>query len=428
MNYQIEEDLANKHSAIVTLENGRRVLQSDSITINTHNSAGQSFGAFNNSGINLIHVGTCNDGVGKSCSGGRLIVKNPNSDNPFSENVLIGNFALFGATGGELYVEGQAGDRFGVRNSGAVSVVEGVGDFACEYMTNGSVVNLGSYGKGFGNGMSGGTAYQYDPSHTLAERCSQDSVMTFRINEESSLADGQEVALKIHLKQHLQHTGSKLAQQLLENWDEARNDFYFVMPRALFNYQESEAIEARMSKKEIVEELARDISLQYLRKVTEAYRQYGMSQSPMFDGKIPNFGESDSELSFEFMVVSGILRRALEAAQKASDSNHDFVARKLIATQDKRILDIVVKDIRQALSIYSESALASLLADKRLGDYKNSLKQREVWDMHARGTSVWIALRDRLNQQELSKSTPLTQALAMHFAGVMAEAFTADAA
>ena len=82
-----------------------------------------------------------------------------------------------------------------------------------------------------------------------------------------------------------------------------------------------------MSKKEIVEELARDISLQYLRKVTEAYRQYGMSQSPMFDGKIPSFGESDSALSFEFMVVSGILRRALEAAQKASESNHDFIAR-----------------------------------------------------------------------------------------------------
>ena len=110
-----------------------------------------------------MYTGTCNDGVGKTACGGQIVVHAPASENQaMGNNVLIGNFALFGATGGRVFIEGQAGDRFAVRNSGSTAVVEGVGDFCCEYMTNGAVLNLGGFSKGFGNGMSGGFAYQYD--------------------------------------------------------------------------------------------------------------------------------------------------------------------------------------------------------------------------------------------------------------------------
>ena len=156
--------------------------------------------------------------------------------------MLVGNFSLFGATGGELYVNGQAGDRFGVRNSGAVAVVEGVGDFCCEYMTNGSIVNLGQYGKGFGNGMSGGMAYQYDPSGDIVNRCSKDSVKAFSVDQNDDLSLGQGLALKQHLHAHLEHTGSKLTAELLANWEQEKKHFYYVVPLSLLQYQRSENI------------------------------------------------------------------------------------------------------------------------------------------------------------------------------------------
>lgn len=150
------ENVGEKHPAVFTAGNGRRYLDAESIVVRTHGSAGQSYGAFNNSGLVMEHVGTCNDGVGKGSSGGHIVVRSPGgNDMSAGNNVLIGNFALFGATGGQAFIQGEAGDRFAVRNSGAIAVVEGVGDFCCEYMTNGSVINLGEYGKGFGNGMSG---------------------------------------------------------------------------------------------------------------------------------------------------------------------------------------------------------------------------------------------------------------------------------
>ncbi|MEM6620356.1 MAG: glutamate synthase-related protein, partial [Pseudomonadota bacterium] len=134
---------------------GRAYLDPRSIRVATQGSAGQSFGAFCNDGMVMEHVGTCNDGVGKGASGGEIIVRSPGGAER-AENVLIGNFALFGATGGRTFIEGQAGDRFAVRNSGATAVVEGVGDFCAEYMTNGAILNLAGFSKGYGNGMSGG--------------------------------------------------------------------------------------------------------------------------------------------------------------------------------------------------------------------------------------------------------------------------------
>jgi len=405
LNYTLDEGKATQHPAIYQIANGRRVLKAGSVTVNTSNSAGQSYAAFNNSGVTMKHIGTCNDGVGKGCSGGR-----------------------FGATGGELYVNGQAGDRFGVRNSGAVAVVEGVGDFCCEYMTNGSVVNLGSYGKGFGNGMSGGNAYQYDPEHQLAERCSQDSVMAFKLTDGSELAASQEQALLHHLEQHVAHCDSPLAKSLLNDWENARNDFYFVVPRALFNYQTSESIAVNMSRKSIIDELSRGVCAEQLNKLTEAFKQYSESGTGLFNGRVPDYGECDTPLIFDYIVTSGLFRRALEAAKKAGVGDVDTISRRMIISQDRRLADIVIKDVREALASYQDDALACLLASKRLDDYKRSLSMREVWDIQALGTSTWIILRDQINQQELSRYPSMTSQLATHYASVVASAMTENAA
>ncbi|WP_201746178.1 GltB/FmdC/FwdC-like GXGXG domain-containing protein [Veronia nyctiphanis] len=219
LNYRLSDADISAHPAVNTLSNGRKVLSAGSIEITSRNSAGQSFAAFNNSGITLRHIGTCNDGVGKGASGGSIIVQYPGGKSvSCGDNVLVGNFALFGATGGELFVEGEAGDRFGVRNSGAVAVVEGVGDFCCEYMTNGTIVNLGGYGKGFGNGMSGGTAFQYDPTGDIVTSCSNDSVRAIRLSGGDTLVEGQRQALHYHLTAHYQATGSEKTRAILHNW------------------------------------------------------------------------------------------------------------------------------------------------------------------------------------------------------------------
>ncbi|MGZ8239197.1 MAG: glutamate synthase-related protein, partial [Methylobacter sp.] len=140
--YQLSEQQLADSKAIYTHPQGRRYLAPDSVVIRTHGSAGQSYAAFLNDGMRMEHLGTCNDGVGKSACGGTIVVESPGGGvKTPGNNVLIGNFALFGATGGKAFINGEAGDRFAVRNSGAMAVVEGVGDFACEYMTNGAVLN-----------------------------------------------------------------------------------------------------------------------------------------------------------------------------------------------------------------------------------------------------------------------------------------------
>ncbi|MCH2157420.1 MAG: glutamate synthase-related protein [Oleiphilaceae bacterium] len=417
LNYELTEEQCTAHPAIDTLSNGRVVLREDSLTVATHNSAGQSFGAFNNSGVTLKHSGTCNDGVGKGASGGRIIVSNPGGGATCEEgNVLIGNFALFGATGGELFVQGQAGDRFGVRNSGAVAVVEGVGDFCCEYMTNGSVINLGSYGKGFGNGMSGGTAYQYDPSGQIAERCSRDSVRATALSEDSSLMRAQEDALKLHLELHIQHCGSSLAASLLENWDKARQHFYVLIPLSLYRYHCGEAILEASPRKVLLEELSQSWGLWQLRRIGDAYKR----KQDMFNGDVPGYGERDSGLIYQYVNAMGILRRAKELASKSdlvksTRVTSDEMARHLIESEDRKLVEQIHKDLKASFEAYSNEALAALLADKRVRDYKESLMLREVWDTRAWGTTVWIIERDRQNKAELAEFPPLEEALARHY-------------
>ena len=220
----------------------------------------------------MVHTGTCNDGVGKASTGGVIVVKNPGfSPKVYSEkldnNVLVGNFALFGATGGELFVQGQGGDRFGVRNSGAVAVVEGVGDFCCEYMTNGTIVNLGTYGKGFGNGMSGGNAYQFDKTGAIAELCSRDSITMFSLADDTALAQGHAEALKYHLEKHYLRTGSKKAKEIVKHWEENKRYFYYAVPNSLINYHRGENIIKAMSRKQMIEEIVSS----YCKKPSKIY-------------------------------------------------------------------------------------------------------------------------------------------------------------
>jgi len=186
-------------------------------------SAGQSFGAFLTSGIQLHLVGEANDYVGKAMSGGRIVISPPPDD--AGDPCLVGNTALYGATGGKLFCAGSAGERFAVRNSGAFAVVEGVGDHGCEYMTAGTVVVLGEIGLNFGAGMTGGDAFVFDPHGRLGDRLNHDLVAAREPTAE--LVD----AIRVLLERHVRYTGSRRARELLEAWSSRAASFVHVAPR-----------------------------------------------------------------------------------------------------------------------------------------------------------------------------------------------------
>ncbi len=185
-------------------------------------SAGQSFGAFLAAGVQLELVGEANDYVGKSMGGGRIVVRPPADD--AGDPALLGNTVLYGATGGELYCAGRAGERFAVRNSGATAVVEGVGEHACEYMTSGTVVLLGGFGRNVGAGMSGGQVYVHDPEGVLGLRLNADLVVA------RTVGSGEE--LRRLLERQVRYTGSERAAAILERFDEALREFRLVVPKA----------------------------------------------------------------------------------------------------------------------------------------------------------------------------------------------------
>jgi glutamate synthase (NADPH) large chain len=231
---EISLPVRNVHRTVGTMLSGEIArkcgsigLPEETIRIQLTGSAGQSLGAFLAKGVTLTLEGEANDHVGKGLSGGRLIIYPP-KDAGFAaeENVLLGNVALYGATGGEAFFNGVAGERFAVRNSGATAVVEGVGDHACEYMTNGLVVVLGLCGRNFAAGMSGGIAYVFDERRNFAaERCNRGSV------DLEPLIEAQDVkVLRDLMARHLELTGSPRAKWLLENWAEALPRFIKVFP------------------------------------------------------------------------------------------------------------------------------------------------------------------------------------------------------
>jgi glutamate synthase (ferredoxin) len=195
-----------------------------SVQVDFHGEAGQSFGAFLTNGISFHLVGESNDYVGKGMGGGRIVIVPPPDD--AGDPYLIGNTCLYGATSGELFVAGKAGERFCVRNSGATTVVEGVGDHACEYMTGGTAVILGPTGWNLGAGMTGGQAYVYDPHLRLPARMNPELVSMHR-------PDGPQLAsLRSLVNRHAQLTGSARAQELLESWRELSPKFWRVAPKA----------------------------------------------------------------------------------------------------------------------------------------------------------------------------------------------------
>ncbi len=202
-------------------------LEDDKYTVHCNGGAGQSFGAFAQKGITLDVHGDANDYFGKGLSGGKLIIQ-PKEEATFkpNENVIIGNVALYGATSGEAYIRGMAGERFAVRNSGASAVVEGVGDHGLEYMTGGTVVILGQTGKNLAAGMSGGVAYVYDPNHDLYTRLNKQLVNTYEV---TGKADKE--VLEELLNKHYTYTDSDVAKKILSNLDEELSNFKKIVPK-----------------------------------------------------------------------------------------------------------------------------------------------------------------------------------------------------
>ena len=215
-------------SGVIARRYGEAGLPEGTINIRFRGSAGQSFGAFAVKGLNIKLEGECNDYFGKGLSGGRISILPPSrcgDDFHAEENVIAGNTGLYGATSGELYVNGRVGERFAVRNSGAVAVIEGAGDHCCEYMTGGRVVVLGETGRNFAAGMSGGVAYVYDPRHTFDYFCNMDMVEINLVEDSVSRKELLEL-----VRQHYLHTGSALAGRMLDDWSRVAGDFVQVIP------------------------------------------------------------------------------------------------------------------------------------------------------------------------------------------------------
>ena len=205
---------------------GAQGLPENTLKINFTGSAGQSFGAFATKGLTLNVIGNTNDYLGKGLSGAKLTIRVPDESTIVpEENIIIGNVALYGATSGEAYINGKAGERFCVRNSGAKAVVEGIGDHGCEYMTGGVAVILGEVGRNFGAGMSGGIAYAYDPYKTFKKRCNKEGLNLDPLSQNSEVEE-----LKQLIENHYNATLSPLAQRILEQWETAQKQFVRVFP------------------------------------------------------------------------------------------------------------------------------------------------------------------------------------------------------
>ena len=213
-------------SGTIALKYGEAGMPDNTINVKFKGSAGQSFGAFLTKGISFKLEGETNDYFAKGLSGGHIAILPPTRSNFAAEdNIIAGNTGLYGATSGELYINGKVGERFGVRNSGAIAVVEGAGDHCCEYMTGGRVVVLGDTGRNFAAGMSGGVAYVWDKHHTFDYFCNMDMVEINLVEDSVSRKELHEL-----IRQHYLYTGSKLARTMLDDWQRYVEDFIQVVP------------------------------------------------------------------------------------------------------------------------------------------------------------------------------------------------------
>ncbi|MBS7811537.1 glutamate synthase large subunit [Roseococcus pinisoli] len=236
---QLAYNIRNTHRAIGTKVSSRIVrqygmtgLQEGHLTVRLRGSAGQSLGAFGVKGLKLEVYGDSNDYVGKGLSGATIVVRPaPSSGLVWNENSIIGNTCLYGATAGALFAAGRAGERFAVRNSGAITVVEGVGTNACEYMTGGTVVILGEVGDNFGAGFTGGAAFVYDPARTFEVRVNPETLQWQRLA--SAHWEGE---LRALIQRHVTETGSRHAARILNDWDTEREAFWHVVPKEYAKY------------------------------------------------------------------------------------------------------------------------------------------------------------------------------------------------
>ncbi|MGJ0429394.1 glutamate synthase-related protein [Methylobacter sp.] len=406
--YELSDEQVSRSKIIYTNQHGRRYLAPDSVIIRTHGSAGQSYAAFMNDGMRMEHTGTCNDGVGKSACGGILVVESPGGGiKTPGNNVLIGNFALFGASGGKAFVNGEAGDRFAVRNSGAMAVVEGVGDFACEYMINGAVLNIGGFGKGFCNGMSGGNAYQYDPEDRLESLYDSSSVELHRLTEDTDTARAHEQFILSMLEQHASYANSSRARWLLDNWATERAHFKFTLPLWLYKTQTAKYLQQSLDRKEMIEELSLALAAEQVEQVRRAYQ----TTQPLFGGAIPDYGTTDTALMFKLVNSFSVFEKARSYARDMlkhlpealqTQSQIEQAARKLIMERPRKLQEALVKNTREAYSNYSDDQLACLLAAKRLNDYKKTLILRDVQSIYSIGSTAWIIEQDRINREALA--------------------------
>ena len=241
-------------SGVIAKKYGEAGLPDGTINIKFKGSAGQSFGAFAVKGLSLRLEGEANDYFGKGLSGGRISILPPyatvHGGFVAKDNIIAGNTGLYGATSGELYVNGRVGERFAVRNSGAIAVIEGAGDHCCEYMTGGRVVVLGKTGRNFAAGMSGGVAYVYDPDHTFDYFCNMDMVEINLVEDTVSRKELLEL-----IRQHYLHTGSALAGRMLDDWGRYVEDFIQIVPIEYKRVFQEEQM-ARLSQK--IAEVQRD--------------------------------------------------------------------------------------------------------------------------------------------------------------------------
>ena len=241
-------------SGVIAKKYGEDGLPDGTINIKFKGSAGQSFGAFAVKGLSLRLEGEANDYFGKGLSGGRISILPPRAavrgGFVAEDNVIAGNTGLYGATSGEMYVNGRVGERFAVRNSGAIAVIEGAGDHCCEYMTGGRVVVLGKTGRNFAAGMSGGVAYVYDPDHTFDYFCNMDMVEINLVEDTASRKELLEL-----IRQHYLHTGSALAGRMLDDWGRYIEDFIQVVPIEYKRVLQEEQM-AKLSRK--IAEVQRD--------------------------------------------------------------------------------------------------------------------------------------------------------------------------
>jgi glutamate synthase (NADPH/NADH) large chain len=227
----VNRSIGARLSGEIARRHGAAGLPDGCLSVKFVGSAGQSFGVWNAAGLSLELEGDANDYVGKGMSGGQVVIY-PSKQAGFKahEAPIIGNTCLYGATGGQLYASGLAGERFGVRNSGALAVIEGAGDHCCEYMTGGCVIVLGEAGYNFGAGMTGGYAFVYDPSEKFAYRYNNELIDIHLINGESM---GMYRAFLLDkLARHVELTGSEVGRSMLQNFDDYINYFWLVKPKA----------------------------------------------------------------------------------------------------------------------------------------------------------------------------------------------------